>query len=58
MVGSLPQYVSESSTTDNFGTGFEHGPQLRRIKLLIVHRRMVLGLLRVQLIPSDGLQRD
>ena len=35
MVGTLSQYVLESST-NHFGVGVEHGPQLHRILLQIV----------------------
>ena len=36
VIGTLPQYALESSITNNFGMGFEHGPQLNRILLQIV----------------------
>ena len=36
MVGILPQYALESSFANNFGVGFEHGPQRASILLQIV----------------------
>ena len=36
MVGTLPQYALESSIANNFGVGFEHGPQRASILLQIV----------------------
>jgi hypothetical protein len=36
VVGTLPQYALESSIANNFGVGFEHGPQRASILLQIV----------------------
>jgi hypothetical protein len=38
MVNTLPQYALESSIANNFGMGFEHGPQTTTIFTQIVAR--------------------
>jgi len=38
MVGTLPQYTLESSIANNFGVGFEHGPQTTTIFTQIVFK--------------------
>jgi hypothetical protein len=37
VVGTLPQYALESSIANNFGVGFEHGPQTTTIFTQIVN---------------------
>jgi hypothetical protein len=63
MVGSLLRDVSKSSIANNFGVGFEHGPQLHRIRVIFfcghdnVHsltvRTILGGLLRQSLRKGD-----